>query len=210
VVDVNNFQKSGELMNVLIQLIILFFVIIDPLASFAVFFASTSALNDHERRRIATFAILAAAGLSLLVLIFGEKLLELFSTDINEFKVAGGIILGILGIKMTLGIELTPQGSTKEKSTKAIAAIIATPLLTGPATITAIMISAKEYGMAMTGTALLVVLGFTASIFYLAKYVHKLFNENLVQIISTILGLVTLAWGVKFVADGIVVILAAA
>lgn len=191
----------------LLQLIVLFFVIIDPFVSFTVFYALTENMSTSERKKIATYAIIVAAGLSFVFLMFGKLVLSLFSTNIDEFKVAGGIILGILGIQMVLGIQLSSNGKKEENAGRAIATIIATPLLTGPAAMTAIIINASEYGRIMTGIAIACVLGFTALIFYQAKLVNRLIGKTLIQIMSTILGLVTLAWGVKFVVEGLVVIL---
>ena len=195
------------MISLLAQLIILFAVIFDPLASFAVFFTATRSMGLHERQRTATYALLVAGGLSLAVLLLGDRLLGLFSTTLDEFRVAGGIVLGILGVKMALGLNLNNIEHAKNKSGRAIAAIIGTPLLTGPAAITAIIVSVQDNGRMITGIALLAVLAVTAIIFYQAEKVNKLFGKDLIQILSTILGLVTIAWGVKFVMTGIVNIL---
>ena len=87
-------------MQTLIQLVILFFVIFDPLASFVVFLSVTSKMEIHEKRSTAILAVVVAAVLSYAVLIMGTNMLSLFNTNLNDFKVAGGIILIVLGIKM--------------------------------------------------------------------------------------------------------------
>ena len=191
----------------LVQLIILFFVIFDPLASFAVFLAASSSMKKEERIKTGIYAVLIAALLSLAVILLGETLLELFNTNINEFKVAGGIILGILGVKMALGHSLVANDTLHERG-RAISAIIATPLLTGPAAITAMLISVHDYGMALTGLSVAIVLIFTAWLFFSVNRVGKFFGRTAIQIISTILGIITLAWGVKFVVSGLQVIMA--
>ena len=194
-------------MDVFVQLVILFAVIFDPLASLMVFFTATRYMEKQERQRIATYAVLVASGLSLAVLLLGDKLLALFSTSLDEFRVAGGIVLGILGIEMALGLNLNNIEDVKNKSGRAIAAIIGTPLLTGPAAITAIIVSVQDNGRTITGLAILTVLAATALIFYQAEKVNKMIGKNFIQVMSTILGLVTLAWGVKFVTTGIMNIL---
>lgn len=192
--------------EILIQLTILFFVIFDPLASLIVFITASANMNKKERRLTATLAVLVAASLSFLVLLFGQNLLNLFSTTVDEFRIAGGIILGILGVKMALGLPLTHMKEVKNSSGRAIASIIGTPLLTGPATITTIIISVHDYGRLLTGLAVAIVLFLAAIIFYLSEIVNKL-GKTAIQVMSTILGLITLAWGVKFVANGLLAIL---
>ena len=185
------------------QLIVLFVVIIDPMASFAVFSVATDPMKDDERRRTALLAILVAALLSGLVLVLGERLLDLFNTDMANFKVAGGIILLIFGIQMSLGMSLFQVEEKKGSSTAAIASLIATPLLTGPATISTIIIAEHDYGMACTGVAIAIVLAFSAVLLLLSsKIAHKI-GKTPIQVMSTIMGLITLAWGVMFIRDGL-------
>lgn len=198
------------MLETLLQLIVLFFVIFDPLASLVVFVVASAHMKKKERNTTAGIAVLVAAALSFLVLVFGQHLLNLFSASLDEFRVAGGIILGILGVKMSLGLPLTDVHKLKNNSARAIAALIATPLLTGPAAITAIILSVADYGRILTGIAVVIVLGLTAVIFYQAQKIHKFLGKTTIQVMSTILGLITLAWGVKFIVIGINAIISSA
>ncbi len=186
----------------LLKLIVLFFVIFDPFMSFAVFYSSTRDMEREERRRTATMAILVASTISVSVLLFGERILELFNTDIDDFKVAGGIVLGVLGVKMALGQPITDSDSSENRSGRAIAAIIGSPLLTGPAAITAIIVSVDDFGMILTAIAIGIVLTFTALLFYQATLVNRFLGKTLIQVLSTILGLITLSWGVMLIKQG--------
>jgi multiple antibiotic resistance protein len=127
----------------------------------------------------------------------------LFDTNINDFKVASGVILGILGIKMVLGESIPNAESIKNNSSRAIASIIGTPLLTGPAAITAIIVSEHDYGILVTGTAIFIVLFLTIILFLLSSKIYKVIGVTTIQVISTILGLITISWGVKFIKTGL-------
>ncbi|MBI2125647.1 MarC family protein [Candidatus Woesearchaeota archaeon] len=185
------------------QLLILFFVIFDPLASFVIFTVATNSMQEKERQRTATIAVMVAAGISFLVLLFGEGLLQLFSMNIEEFQVAGGIVLSVLGLKMVLGNSLVDVERVKGDSSWAIASIIGTPLLTGPAAIMSIIVSANNYGKLVTGLAVGIVLVGTVILFYNTKRVSRILGRTAIQVVSTILGLITLAWGVKYVLQAI-------
>jgi multiple antibiotic resistance protein len=187
------------------QLIVLFFVIIDPITSFAVFFVLTHDKSQEERIRTAVLAVTVAAGLSYAVLFLGNLLLSFFSTTIDDFRIAGGIILLILGIQMALGQSYQAPGGSgaNHKSVQAIAAIIATPFLSGPATITAVIISVKDFGILATGLAVTIVLVFTAVLFLLSAKLNRFINKTAVQIMSTVMGLLTIAWGVMYIRVGI-------
>lgn len=187
----------------LLQLVILFFVIFDPLLSFVVFFSTTAGMTPVAKRKTAILAVTVALTISLVCLIFGEGILKLFNTNIADFKIAGGIILGILGIQMSLGQSGSEQLLGTKKSAKAIASIIATPLLTGPAAITAIIIALHDYGRLLTAIAVLIVLLITLLIFLQAPRITRFTGETALQVVSTVMGLITLSWGIMFVKAGL-------
>lgn len=194
--------------SILISLIILFFVIIDPLTSFVVFFVSTKGFDKKTKMKIAILSVLLATIISYLVLFFGNNLLQIFSTDINSFKIAGGIILVILGINMSLGKSFNDIEKMEGDSVHAVASIIATPLISGPATITAIIISSSDFGKLLTGAAIGIILIIIAILFYLSIRYHNITNKakTTIQVITTIMGLITLAWGVNYILSGIQVV----
>ena len=185
------------------QLFVLFLVIVDPLASFSVFMTASSSMKIKERRKMALYAVLLASLLAIVVILFGNNLLLLFNTTIDEFRVAGGIILGILGIRMALGSPLVYNSDIENNPHRAIASIIATPLLTGPATITALIITVKDYGIIETGTAVSLVLIVTAVLFLSSEKVNKYIGKTVIQMLSTIMGLIALSWGVQFIVEGL-------
>jgi len=191
------------MLEALVQLVILFTVIIDPLSSFAVFTSSTASMTAEEKKRTARYAVLAAAIMSYAVLLVGEPLLRLFSVSISDFKIAGGIILAIFGVQMTLGQSMGQTGVKQGTSVPAVAAIIATPLLTGPAAITAIIGAVHDQGMLVTAIAVTIVMAITAVMFSLPTRVINKIGKTPIQFASVIMGMITLAWGIRFIKDGL-------
>lgn len=182
----------------LIQLVVLFFVLFDPIASLAVFFVATKGMSLKERKKTALYAVFVAGLLSFGTLFFGEGLLALFNTNIGDFRIAGGIILIILGIHMALGYSVAAHKTERQQnSSYAVAALIATPLLTGPAVMTSAIVLKHDYGIFLTGLAIFIVLAATALLFYNSERVYRLF-WRITPVISTFLGLVIISWGVNF------------
>jgi multiple antibiotic resistance protein len=105
---------------------------------------------------------------------------------------------------MALGYEITDEETRSGNSSKmALASLLGTPLLTGPAAITTIIITAHDYGMACTGLAVFIVLAAAGILFLiLSRFADKI-NETPIKVTSTILGLITLAWGINFVITGL-------
>jgi len=187
----------------LIQLIVLFFVIVDPFMSMGIFFAATNKLKDFERNKVAIIAISVAIILSALFLFFGESVLPVLQIELNNFQIAGGIILGLLGIQMVLGHASQESEKFSANNARAIAAVIGTPLLTGPATITTIIVSTNKFGILLTGIALLIVFIITFLLLYFSPKITKLLGPNITKVITTLLGLITLIYGITYIKTGL-------
>jgi len=193
-----------------INLLVLFFVIIDPIKSFIYFFVKTNTLTKLERRKIAFLSIGIAVALLYVFLFFGAQVLEVLNININVFRIAGGILLGLSGAAMC-GVYLSrPSESDEKKEDENLttAIVIATPLLTGPAAITTVIISVIDHGLLMTGLAATLIFILTLILFLSSTFFTKIFNKSKVtlRVISTILGLITFANGIKFIMIGLHVI----
>jgi multiple antibiotic resistance protein len=183
----------------LLQLVVLFVVLFDPPASMSVFYVATRAMKQKERRRTALLAVGVATIISIATFLLGDLLLSLFHTDIGDFRIAGGIILIILGVKMSLGYPLVYiDTKKKEKSVQAIASLIATPLLTGPAVISSIILLKNDYGLYLPALAAGIVLAGTYVILVNTAKLYQKLGSQIPQLTSTFLGLITIAWGIGF------------
>lgn len=189
-------------MKTVINLLVLFFVIFDPFMSMAIFYSLTQHLTRKEKTKAAFLALTTAAILSYAVLIWGYKILALFNVNLADFKVAGGIVLSILGIKMSLC--LIAAEKPKDKTAASIAVIIGSPLITGPAAITAIIISVQKYNMLLTGSCVTVILVITGFCLLQADRIHRMLGDTIIRAISTMLGLITLSWGIFFIREGLI------
>ena len=190
----------------LLSLFVLFFVILDPLQSFAFFFVRTNALTKKERISIAMLATGIAIVILYAFLFFGKGVLDLFNTNIDSFRIAGGILLALLGITMCGYLKSNDDSEKNAKdSHTTIATVIATPLLSGPAAITATIISVVDHGRVLTGIAIGLVLLLTFGLLLLSVVFNKILNKSKVaiKVLTTILGLITLAWGIDFILTGL-------
>lgn len=176
------------------------FIIIDPFLSLAVFIALTKGMDKKEISRQAFIAVLVAFGLLLIFLFSGLLLLNLLGISFASFKVAGGVILIIMGIQTLLGIEFTK----KEHNQKVAAVVIGTPLLTGPGAMTTIIILSQKYGYWPPVIASIVVLFITWLMLLFSEKISRFFGERLIEVLSRVLGLVLAAMAIEFIKDGII------
>lgn len=177
------------------------FIILDPLLSVPVFAAMTRGQPATEVHRQAFIAVAVAGGLMYLFLIFNTAIFTILGLNFAAFQIAGGIILFLLGLQETLGIEL---GRSKGPSATAAGVVIGTPLLCGPGTITTVMLLSKEYDLLIPFVAITLALLATWIILYYAEAIQRILGDVVTDIMGKVLGMLVAAIAVKIIASGII------
>ncbi|HNT60532.1 MAG TPA: MarC family protein [Candidatus Bilamarchaeaceae archaeon] len=185
-----------------IQAFILLYVIMDPLLSLAAFFSLTRGMPTNECRKIATQAAMVAAVPLFGFIFFGSGLLALLSVSMSSFQVAGGIVLIFLGLQLALGIAF-PKDKEDENDKSAIAVVIGTPLITGPAVIATSILLADKFGKETTALAGLAALVGMWLVLWFAAFIHDKLGRSGLKVLSTMMGIITIAWGVEFIRTGL-------
>ena len=179
------------------------FVIMDPIGVIPVFLGLVKGMPEKIVEKQIRNAVVVTIVVMVAFIFFGLEVLNFFNIDIVSFKIAGGIILLILGIFYVLGLELRSKNEEKND----ISIPIGVPLLVGPGTITTVIILVGTVGTVVTliagGLAILV----TLIILYLSKSIYKILGAHWTNIISRIMGIILAAIAVEFMRQGIVQIL---
>ncbi|MEM3075275.1 MAG: MarC family protein [Candidatus Bilamarchaeaceae archaeon] len=187
----------------LMQAFILLLVIMDPVLSLAAFLALTKEKDEIKRREIAFKAVLVAAVIFLLFAFGGNILLEILNVSMDSFKAAGGIILVIMGIQLALGISFPKEKNKEKDGISEIAVVIGTPLISGPATIATAIILVNDFGLITTLIAGIAALSVVLLSLLTGTHINKLIGRGWLRVLSTMMGIVTLAWGVQFIVEGV-------
>lgn len=176
------------------------FVIMNPFSSILPFIMLTKDHSLEERRRSANLASLVAGGLAVIFLFLGPILLRLMGLSLSSFKIAGGIVLALLGLQTVLGFKLANGG---ENDKEAVAVLIGTPLLTGPGVLTSVIILSDELGAAVTFAAILASVFLSWLILRAAGRVQKILGRQMLLVVVKIIGLLLVTRGVQFVVQGV-------
>jgi multiple antibiotic resistance protein len=190
--------------------------IVNPLACVAFFIHYTQDFSPDQRRRtivissFSAFAVIAASAL------LGVQILEFFGISLASFQVGGGMLLLTAALSM-LNAE-TPQTKTnpdelqdaEERAARgaSIAVVPLTiPLLTGPATMSTVVIYADK---AKTFWQLATLLGYgvvvalaTALCFSLAGPIARALGKTGINVMTRLMGLILAALAVELMADGL-------
>ena len=190
--------------------------IVNPFAIVPFFIHYTEGFSRAQRQRtiwISSFtAFLVIAGSALL----GLKILEFFSISLASFQVGGGMLLLISALNMLNAQPAEAKANTNEMEEGAekaamgasIAVVPLTiPLLTGPATMSTMVIyadKAKTFWQMATliGYGVVVALA-TALCFSLAGPIARALGKTGINVMTRLMGLVLAALAVELMADGL-------
>jgi multiple antibiotic resistance protein len=126
--------------------------IVDPIALVPTYLVITQDETAAQRRRTAARACIAAALILLVFATAGAIIFRLFGITLPAFRIAGGLILGLVAMDMLRGRRTTQEGTEEivegtEKEDVAITPL-AMPMLAGPGAISTVMVlSSQAQGM---------------------------------------------------------------
>ena len=183
-----------------IQGMVLLFSIFDPFGTVPIFMAVTEDIPEH-RKKIVRQSILVATVILFVFAYVGWVIFAALGITINDFRIAGGIILFIVAVDQLQG------GSIKSKGLQPsdVAAFpLAIPLLAGPGAIsTVIIISGPPYSPFL---ALIVVVCnalLASAILSSSDWMRKILGANGTGALSRITALLIAALAVSFVIEGV-------
>jgi len=141
-------------------------------------------------------ATIAAGILMILFLFFGESILKLFGIGVDDFAIAGALIIFAIGAEMILGIELfkpDPEAST----TSASIVPIAFPLIAGAGTLTTILTLKAEYTQANIAVGMIINLGIVYGVLKSTNWLERKLGKTGLDVLRRIFGIILLSIAIK-------------
>ncbi|KQP99818.1 antibiotic resistance protein MarC [Methylobacterium sp. Leaf121] len=122
------------------------FAIMNPIANVPVFLSLTDGASDAVRRHVAVKAAVGTTISCLVSIVAGQAVLDAFGLSVDDFRLAGGLIVLTIALSMLQGSSSQTHGrSPKEKEDQIDADSVAIypltiPLLVGPGTIATLIV----------------------------------------------------------------------
>lgn len=187
--------------------------IVNPLAIVPFFIHYTLGFSERQRRRtiaissVTAFAVIAVSALA------GLQILEFFGISLASFQVGGGMLLLMSALAMLNAqpaeAKATPDEVDDTASRASVAVVPLTiPLLTGPATMSTVVIYADQAKTFWQHAALVgygvVVAAATALCFGLAEPISRVLGKIGINVMTRLMGLILAALAVEVMASGLV------
>jgi multiple antibiotic resistance protein len=186
-------------------------VVVDPVGVAPTFLALSSELRVAERNKILQRAAIIAFGVTLFFLFAGHWLLSWLGVTVHAFSISGGILLFVAAWPMLFGHRpglQAPEHNEPGGGEDIAIFPLAIPLLSGPGTITTILLLSNQpdtNAARIVLLALIVALVFFISwcVLYAADHIVTRLGQGKVRIMTRVLGIVLAALAVQFVLNGI-------
>lgn len=140
-------------------------------------------------------ATLAAGFLMILFLLVGKSILNLFGIGVEDFAIAGALIIFALGAEMILGIELFKPDP--EASSGASIVPIAFPLIAGAGTLTTILTLKSEYTQANIAVGIIINLVIVYGVLKSTNWLERKLGKTGLDVLRRIFGIILLSIAIK-------------
>ena len=189
--------------------------IVNPIGVIPFFIHFTQGFSREQRRRTIRVSAFSAFCVIAVSALAGLKIIEFFGISLASFQVGGGTLLLISSLAMLNAqpAESKPsdvdEGQQKVDAGASIAVVpLAIPLLTGPATISTMVIYAEKTRHWWEQAALVgygVVIGLiTFAVFAASGRIARVLGRTGINVMTRLMGLILAAMAVELLADGLV------
>jgi MarC family membrane protein len=197
------------------------FALLNPIGMLPVFISYTASERKEVQRLVALFVSLTVMALLLMFLLIGSPILQFFGVSLDSFRIAGGVLLLIIGIGIVNGKPsdnkeeiITTVASNNLIQAKSIYSQIvipmAMPLLVGPGVIANVILysneaSKKRDGLGIELILMIALVSFLVfAILATGKWLQKMIGNIGLNITQRIMGLFVAAIGVQFMVTGVI------
>jgi multiple antibiotic resistance protein len=191
------------------------FAIMNPFVALPMFLSLTDGYAPPAQRRAGLRAAGYSAILAAIVLVAGSAVLGFFSINVNDFRIAGGIVLLMIGLNMLNGTGSTAHsGTPAEQEHHAELNDVsfypmAFPMIVGPGTITTLVLLTGNGTMTSylsVAAALAVVIVLLAVVLYFSTSIGHLLSQKLRVIMTRLMGMILAAIAVQMIVAGLLTV----
>ena len=183
-----------------------FFAIMNPISNLPAYMAIVADDSQKISRKIAFRSLLIAFVIITVFIFSGDFIFKVFGITIVSFRIAGGILVAVIGYHMINGNHspsykgMEQQAVNSDPMSIAISPL-AMPLFAGPGTITTALSLANGglQNQLITVVAFALLCVITYLLLRSAKQIAGFLGENLMKIITKMMGLLLFSIGIQMI-----------
>lgn len=181
---------------------LLLFLVMDPLGNVPLFLSSLERVAPHRRRRVLIRELSISLASLLVFWAFGGELLDLLGIRTESLRVAGGIILFLIALRMVFP---DPNRNARDDlEGEPFIVPLAIPFLAGPSAFATLLLlgQADRPGSASLVVALFMAWSATAVILLASERIRRLLGRRGLIAVERLMGMLLVALAVQMSLDG--------
>ena len=186
--------------------------VVNPIGAIPTFMALTATRSCADKKRTALVCACAVFMVLQISLLAGEPILNFFSIGLPAFRVAGGILILLMGLRMLHATpdrsRHTPEEQAESSEKESVAVVpLAIPLLSGPGAISTTIVYG-HMGNTWLDYLLMSAVILTVSLIVLmamlvAPKIAGFMGQTGINVVTRVMGLLLAAIAVEFIANGL-------
>lgn len=187
----------------------LLFLVMDPLGNIPIFLSVLEDVAPERRTRVLVRELLLAFVVLVLFLFFGQYLIGFLHLSEHSIRIAGGIILFLIALKMVFPVRRSAHAD-EEIQGEPLLVPLAIPLVAGPSAMAVVMLLASNDPGRMTDwlLALFAAWLLTSLILVSANGLKRFLGQRGLIAMERLMGMLLIALAVQMLLEGIAAYLA--
>ena len=174
------------------------FVAIDIFAVIPVFVSMTEGMSRQKRLAVERESVITALAVGLSFIAVGELIFRVLGITVNDFKIAGGLILLIFAV-----LDLLGYAKIREQTGKLGVVPLGVPLIVGPAVLATVLVLVDHYGVVPTIVSFVVNLVIVWLSFRASVRILGFFGKGGIMAVSKIMALLLASIAVMLIRVGL-------
>ena len=186
------------------SILILFFLVMDPLGNLPVFITTLENLPPKRYGAVVLRESLIALGVLLLFFFCGGKILEFFHISKASLELSGGVILFLIAIKLIFSTPAEQMQRQNNPAHEPFIVPLAIPLFAGPGSMsTAILLGGKSGSLFAEALALICAWSICTLILLSGRYAGKFLGTKVLAAMESLMGLLLTTMALEMIISGI-------
>lgn len=193
--------------------------ILNPIGNMPIFLEHVENESPNVQRAVAILMAISIFFLMLVFFLFGNSILNAFGITLPAFRLAGSIMILLVGLRMLQGkskfenhgIETAAvSGNTFDRARNSLSHIlvpVGMPLFIGPGTITTVILYAEKSPTITMSVMMIAVLFLSSCLVGVtllsSRWIFDRIGKNGTQIVVRFMGMILCAIAMQFMIDGI-------
>lgn len=181
--------------------------VLNPFGNVPLFIGMTEGMEKDIRDKL--FKTIAITGffITWIFSLFGEFLMiNFYKINMNELKMAGGLILVLMAIKNLIFSprkRKTENRLSPEDQIKQAVIPMAFPMMVGPGSLTTALIGRSEHGLVSNSFSILVAFILIYMVLRIGNYLERILGKLVLYILSKVMQIFIMSIGFRIFFDGL-------